>query len=75
MNRSFYRFVLSFRGGVKGDLNALFAESMFNDLSFPREEKSFDTLSRYIEEKADSQMPSAIFDELYRLYEERFPQQ
>ncbi|WP_203248860.1 YozE family protein [Sporosarcina beigongshangi] len=74
MDRSFYRFVLSFRGGGKGDLNALFAESVFNDLSFPKEEKAFDPLSRYIEEKADPQMPSAIFDELYTLYEERFPQ-
>jgi uncharacterized protein YozE (UPF0346 family) len=72
MDRSFYRFVLSFRGGVKGDLNALFAESMFHDLSFPKDEVAFDPLSRYIEEKADSQMPSVIFDELYRLYEERF---
>ncbi len=75
MDRSFYRFVLSFRGGVKGDLHALFAESMFNDLGFPKEEKAFDPLSRYIEDKADSKMSSVIFDELYRLYEERFPQQ
>ena len=72
MDRSFYHFVLSFRGGGKGDLNSMFAESMFNDLSFPKEEKAFDPLSRYIEEKADSQMTSVIFDELYRLYEERF---
>ncbi len=75
MDRSFYRFVLSFRGGVKGDLNSLFAEAMFNDLGFPKEEKAFDSLSRYIEDKADSQMTSVIFDELYRLYEERFPKQ
>ena len=72
MDRSFYRFVLSFRGGVKGDLNSMFAENMFNDLGFPKEEKDFDPLSRYIEEKADSRMPSVIFDELYRMYEERF---
>ncbi|WP_318614470.1 YozE family protein [Sporosarcina sp. YIM B06819] len=72
MDRSFYRFVLSFRGGGKGDLHAMFAEAMFNDLSFPKEERSFDSLSRYIEEKADEQMPSVIFDELYRMYEERF---
>lgn len=72
MDRSFYHFVLSFRGGLKGDLNSMFAEGMFNDLGFPKEEKAFDPLSRYIEEKADLQMPSVIFDELYRLYEERF---
>ncbi|CAM3048269.1 YozE family protein [Filibacter tadaridae] len=72
MNRSFYRFALSFRGGVKGDMKAVFAEKMYNDHSFPREEKKFDPLSRYIEEKADFEMSTAIFDELYKQYEERF---
>ncbi|MBE1554738.1 YozE family protein [Sporosarcina limicola] len=72
MDRSFYRFVLSFRGGAKNDLKSVFAESMFNDQSFPREEKAFDVLSRYVEEKADLEITSVIFDELYKLYEERF---
>ncbi|MFC5587619.1 YozE family protein [Sporosarcina soli] len=72
MKRSFYQFVLSFRGGAKEDSFAVFAEYMFNDLSFPKDETSFDTLSRYIEDKADPNMPSVVFDELYQLYEERF---
>ena len=41
---------------------------MFNDLSFPKEETAFDPLSRYIEEKADAEMPSVVFDELYLSY-------
>ena len=53
MDRSFYRFALSFRGGAKEDSTAAFAEHMFNDLSFPKDETAFDPLSRYIEEKAD----------------------
>ncbi len=72
MDRSFYRFSLSFRGGAIDDLKSMFAESMFNDHSFPKEEIAFDALSRYVEEKADPQMRSVIFDELYQLYEERF---
>ena len=40
---------------------------MFNDYSFPKEEKAFDPLSRYIEEKADAEMPSVVFDELYHI--------
>jgi uncharacterized protein YozE (UPF0346 family) len=72
MDRSFYRFALAFRGGDKFDLKSSFAESMFRDTSFPREEREFDTISRYIEEKADSEMPTLIFDELYKLYEDRF---
>ena len=65
MDRSFYRFALSFRGGAKDDLKSSFAEAMFKDYSFPKEEKAFDPLSRYVEEKADVEMPSVIFDELY----------
>lgn len=71
MNRSFYQFALSFRGGGKDDTHAIFAEAMFNDLSFPKDEEEYDPLSRYVEEKADNQLRSIIFDELYKLYEER----
>ncbi|MBD7983308.1 YozE family protein [Sporosarcina sp. Sa2YVA2] len=72
MDRSFYQFALAYRGGSKEDVYALFAEAMFNDLAFPKVEKEFDPLSRYIEEKADSAMPSIVFDELFGLYKERF---
>ena len=71
MNRSFYQFTLSFRGGGYDDDKAVFAEGMFGDLSFPKEEKNYDPLSRYIEEKADYEMRPVVFDELYKLYEER----
>ena len=72
MDRSFYQFVLSYRGGKKDDAKSAFAEAVFNDHSFPKDEKGFDLLSRYLEEKADPEMPSVIFDELYELYKERF---
>jgi uncharacterized protein YozE (UPF0346 family) len=72
MDRSFYRFALSLRGGAKEDPAAAFAEHMFNDMSFPKDETAFDPLSRYIEEKADPYMPSIVFDEMFKLYEERF---
>lgn len=71
MNKSFYHFVLSFRGGRKDELRSVFAEAMFNDLSFPKEEAEYDPISRYVEEKADEEMQSVIFDDLYNLYEER----
>ena len=44
---------------------------MFKDLSFPKDEEEYDPLSRYVEEKADETMTLIIFDELYKLYEER----
>ncbi len=42
MDRSFYRFALSLRGGAKEDPAAAFAEHMFNDMSFPKDETAFD---------------------------------
>lgn len=71
MNKSFYQFALSFRGGGKDDAQSVFAEAMFRDLSFPKGEEEYDPLSRYVEEKADGQLRSIIFDDLYKLYEER----
>lgn len=72
MDRSFYQFALSFRGGEKDDRLSSFADAMFHDHSFPKDERSFDSLSRYIEEKADPYLSSVLFDDLYRQYEERF---
>lgn len=71
MNKSFYQFVLSFRGGGKNDEKAVFAEAMFHDLSFPKDESAYDRLSRYVEEHADEALRSIVFDDLYALYEER----
>lgn len=70
MSKSFYQYVLSYRGGGKSDEKAIFAEAMFGDLSFPKQEIEYDALSRYIEELGNEQMKSIIFDELYELYVE-----
>ncbi|MFC4411293.1 YozE family protein [Chungangia koreensis] len=70
MNHSFYHFVLKYRGGPKGDMKAVFAESMFKDHGFPKYEESFDPLSKYIEEIADPQMPASVFDDLWKEYDD-----
>lgn len=70
MNRSFYQFALSYRGGPKEDAKAVFAEKMFRDSAFPKDEQDFDVLSRYIEEQADAELSSVTFDEMYEQYKE-----
>jgi len=69
MYHSFYQYVLTFRGGPKSDLKAMFAEGMFNDLIFPKYSTDFDEISSYIEELAHEDMTATIFDELWSLYE------
>lgn len=68
MDRSFYHYALSYRGGGKDDRKAVFAEKMFRDSSFPKDEEDFDQLSRYIEDQADDELSSVVFDELYEIY-------
>lgn len=72
MNKSFYHFVLTFRGGDWGDQKARFAESMFFDHSFPIRSSSFEELSSYIETQADEFLTTAAFDELWDLYKIKF---
>lgn len=68
MRQSFYLFALKFRGGQKGDGKEIFANSMFDHHDFPKAETSFHTISLYIEELADPNMPAIIFDEIWEYY-------
>lgn len=69
-NKSFYHFVLTFRGGDWSDDKARFAEAAFLDHSFPKQSESFQELSEYVEMQADELLTSTAFDELWSLYEE-----
>ncbi|HWI47163.1 MAG TPA: YozE family protein [Rummeliibacillus sp.] len=68
---SFYHFIVTFRGG-KNDSKANFGEAAFHDHGFPKQDEDFQTISRYIEEKADPEMSAVVFDELWQLYEEKY---
>ncbi|MCM3088748.1 Uncharacterized protein YozE, UPF0346 family [Bhargavaea ginsengi] len=70
MRRTFYQFLLSHRGGPQDDPRAVFAEAAFLDHEFPKDETGFDPLSRYLEVRADPDMPSRVFDELWEEYRE-----
>ncbi|MCW1929154.1 YozE family protein [Bhargavaea beijingensis] len=70
MRRTFYQFLLTHRGGPKEDPRAVFAEAAFLDHEFPKTETGFDVLSRYLEERADPDMLSRVFDELWEEYRE-----
>lgn len=69
MEQSFYKYVLTFRGGPRSDVKANFAEAMFYDLNFPKHTTDFEEISRYIEELAHPDMSATVFDELWLLFE------
>lgn len=71
MKRSFYQFVITYRGGDLKDPKTKFAEKVFYDHSFPKQSVSFNELSSYVETIADEDLSTYTFDELWELYEER----
>lgn len=72
MKKSFYTFVLTYRGGDWSDAKARFAEAVFLDHAFPKQSKDFEELSSYIETLSDEYLTTATFDELWSLYEEKY---
>lgn len=67
-DHSFYQFALTARG--RRDAKCELAEEIFDDLSFPRQEKDFHILSEYIETQGDYTVSLAVFDDLYEEYTE-----
>lgn len=68
LKKSFYHYVLTFRGGDWSDSKARFSESMFIDLGFPKSSTDFDELSSYIELQSNDYITTTAFDELWELY-------
>ena len=68
MEKSFYHYVLTFRGGEWSDRKVRFAESMFVDHAFPKVSDDFDELSNYLELQSDEYLTIDAFDELWELY-------
>ncbi|NSL50905.1 YozE family protein [Calidifontibacillus erzurumensis] len=70
MTKSFYQYVLKFRDGKKGDRFGLFAEEIYQDLSFPKHSSDYDEISSYIEMNNTSLEAVKLFDELWVMYEQ-----
>ncbi|MEB2282811.1 YozE family protein [Lysinibacillus xylanilyticus] len=68
MKKSFYLYVLTFRGGDWSDPKVRFAEEMFHEHNFPKQSSEFDELSSYIESYATDNLKIEVFDELWPLY-------
>ncbi|MEO4054856.1 YozE family protein [Solibacillus sp. CAU 1738] len=72
MMKTFYMYVLTYRGGAWSDPKARFAEACFEDHSFPKNSSNFEELSLYIEMHGDDLLTIATFDELWELYVEKY---
>jgi len=68
MKKSFYLYVLTFRGGDWSDAKVRFAEEMFHEHNFPKQSTDFNELSNYIESYATENLTNEAFDHLWELY-------
>ncbi|WP_102027256.1 YozE family protein [Salirhabdus sp. Marseille-P4669] len=69
MQRSFYHFMMKYRGMHKHAEERKFADWLFQDHSFPKHSSTYDEISQYLE--WNSPFPSALslFDRLWSVYE------
>ncbi|ELK44227.1 YozE family protein [Halobacillus sp. ACCC02827] len=66
--RSFYHYMMRYRGNLVLNEEKQLAEWMFKDHSFPRQAKTYDEISRYLEWNAPFPSALSAFDRLYEQY-------
>ncbi len=67
--RSFYHFMMTFRGKLVPDDKSRLADWMFEDSNFPKQSYSYDEISRYLEWNIPFSSALSIFDELWEQYQ------
>ncbi|KFE42715.1 YozE family protein [Staphylococcus agnetis] len=65
---SFYHFLLTVRG--RPNEEGAFAEMVYDDLDFPKQESDFDKLSNYVETEGNYTLSMSVFDTLYEEFQE-----
>ncbi|WAA13286.1 YozE family protein [Fervidibacillus halotolerans] len=68
MAKSFYHFILRYRGTDEKDEMTKFANHAYHDHSFPKMSDSYDELSRYLEMNGDYLPSMTVFDRAWELY-------
>ncbi|WP_181348390.1 sterile alpha motif-like domain-containing protein [Thalassobacillus sp. CUG 92003] len=67
--RSFYHYMMRYRGNKQNDGEKQLADWMFGDHSFPKQATSYDEVSRYLEWNIPFPEALAVFDRVWTQYE------
>lgn len=67
--RSFYEYVMTFRGKLTTDDESKLAEWIFQDHAFPRHSKNYYEVSDYLEWNSPFVNALTVFDKLWEKYE------
>ncbi|WP_117169404.1 YozE family protein [Paraliobacillus sediminis] len=68
--RSFYQYMMRYRGAKKVTNESRLAEWMFRDHDFPKHSESYDEVSRYLEWNIPFKEAVQVFDHLWDDYQE-----
>lgn len=68
MKRSFYHYMMRFRGDLNEGPEKKLADWMFHEHSFPKQPATYDELSAYLEYHSPFPGALAAFDHLYDSY-------
>ncbi len=68
MNRSFYHYLMTLRGGKQTDAISVFATDAGKDIQFPKHSTSYEEISDYLELNVDYLPSMDIFDEVWQNY-------
>lgn len=70
MRRSFYHYVKTLRDPYKKDEVTLFANSVDEDGSFPKQSEDYTEISDYLELNAEYVNSMTVFDQVFQEYSE-----
>ncbi|MEE1130988.1 MAG: YozE family protein [Caryophanon sp.] len=70
--KTFYAYVLTYRGGDIDEAATYFAEAAFQDAQFPKHAIDYDEISSYIEMLSDEALNTQAFDVLWNSYETKY---
>ena len=65
MNRSFFHYLMTLRGGGTHDALSVFATEAGKDIQFPKHSSSYEEISNYLELNVDYLPSMDIFDEAW----------
>ncbi|WP_079709650.1 YozE family protein [Paraliobacillus ryukyuensis] len=68
--RSFYQYMMRFRGAKQVTNETRLADWIFHDHSFPKQSRSYDEISRYLEWNIPFTEALQVFDRLWEQYQE-----
>lgn len=67
--KTFYEFILTYRGKLSADDKCKLADWVFQDHDFPKQSTNYSEISDYLEWNSPFVNALSIFDELWEIYE------